>query len=250
MAKYCSQCGAKISFRNSFTVNKQPVCGTCMIERIASGGKASPKNKVKKVSVKPEEDVKKTKVLPKDKVKNLNVKPKDDAKKVEVLPKDKVKTADKRKRDEHSEKKQKSLGWVAITGCIVPSVTTGIVFSGYDLKGLIPLIAFAIYLLLFTLLTGTIIWSVEKFMKLRRDYSIHKMHFVANFITIIAVTATILFALYLSQGELITKRSTFEEKLLFAAIILLVAYFSYITLFSIDRYKFRRKQKKEKSSTA
>lgn len=224
MAKYCSQCGAKISFRSSFTIDRQPVCGSCMIERIASGGKALPKNKVKKVSVTPKEDVKKTK----------------------VLPKDKVKSADKRKRDEHSEKKQKSLGWVMITGCLVPSISTGIIFTGYDLKGLIPLIALAIYISLLTLLSGSIIWSVEKIMKPRHDYSLHKMHFASNLMAIIAVIVTIILAYYLYQGDIITKISKFKEKLIFAGIMLIVAYFSYISPFFINRIKFGWKQKKKK----
>ena len=62
---------------------------------------------------------------------------------------------------------------------------------------------------------------------------------------IIAAIATILLALYLSQGDLITQRSTFKEKLIFAVIILIVAYFSYISIFVIDRYMFSWKQKKE-----
>lgn len=206
MAKYCSQCGTKLSFKNSFNVNKQPVCGSCLIDRIGSQRK--------------------------------------------TIRKEKVRTVDKKQKDEKIEKKQKSLGWVMITGCLVPSVSTGIIISGYDLKGLIPLIALAIYILLLTLLSGSIIWSIEKIMKSRHDYNLHKMHFASNVIAIIAVIVTILLALYLSQGDLITKINKFKEKLIFAVLILIVAYFSYVVLFIIDRIKFAWKQKKMKKMTS
>jgi cation transport ATPase len=227
MAKYCSQCGDKISFRDSFTINKQPVCGSCMIDRIGSGGKALPKNKIKKVEIEA----------------------KVNAKKVEEISKGNAQKRGKRLQDKQTEQKQKSLGWVVITGCLVPSVSTGILFSGYDFKGFIPLIAFAIYILLLTILSGSILWSVENIMKSRQDYSLHKMHFASNVITIIAIIVTILLILYIFQIDFMTAKSTLKEKLFFAVIMLIVAYFSYLSLFFIDRIKFAWKKKKMKKIT-